>query len=63
MDDNQIWGQGEVDNFIPPDEVVERVLEMPEVAMDYPDVYDEAMRIKREKEDLATESTENTEKK
>lgn len=44
--DNQIWGEGEIRDFVPPDEVVEQILGMPEVAMDYPDVYEAALRIK-----------------
>ena len=44
------WGMSEVAEFTPPAEVVDAVLEDPEIALDYPKVYEKAKELKRQME-------------
>ena len=45
-----MWGLSETKNEPPPAEVVNRVLTMPEVQRDFPDVYAEALELKKQRE-------------
>ena len=47
MTDEQLWGCGEIEPFIPPAEVCEQILDDPEIAIDYPDIYEQAVILYR----------------
>ena len=44
------WGMAEVADFTPPPEVVEAVLEDPEIQLEYPEIYKKAQKLKRQNE-------------
>lgn len=50
IDNIDTWGLDEVESFVPPIEVIEAVLENPEVQIEYPEVFEQALRLKRESE-------------
>ncbi len=49
IDNLEQWGLSETKNEPPPAEVVDRVLAMPEVERDFPDVYAEALELKKQR--------------
>jgi hypothetical protein len=42
-----IWGDTERRQFTPPPEVIKQILADPEIAIDFPNVYAEAVRIEK----------------
>jgi len=47
-----MWGMAETRTEPPPAEVVDAVLKMPEVEQDFPNVYAEALELKKKREDV-----------